>query len=182
LAIDDKLKLLRSDGMLAWMPKPLHDLTGKRFGRLLVLKRAEGKGNAKWLCRCDCGNHKTAYGCSLERERTQSCGCLQRELAAERHWKHGHRKPTSRAYSSWIHMKDRTQTSRDPQHIRDYQDRGIDVWQEWRESFPAFHRDMGDPPTEKHTLDRIDNERGYFPGNVRWATRKEQARNTRRHR
>lgn len=88
---------------------------------------------------------------------------------------------TTPAYKNWFGMKARCT---DPNHTGYpwYGARGITVCQEWRDSFEAFLRDVGERPSRQHTLDRIDNARGYEPGNVRWATRAEQMRNTRANR
>jgi hypothetical protein len=164
------------------------DLTGRRFGRLVVRAEAGRKlGSILWLCDCDCGNESLVTGCHLRApSATRSCGCAKRErllaLAPVRSaaiLRHGHagRGKKSRAYNSWSAMLQRC-TNPYVRSYKYYGDRGITVCERWRESFEAFFADMGEPP-EGHTLDRIDNEGNYQPDNCRWATRFVQNTNQR---
>lgn len=162
------------------MPFAAKDLTGKRFGRLLVTKRApNAKGNIYWVCRCDCGNSTVSYGGDLTRGKSKSCGCLSRELSRARIL-HGEGSQRTPEYRTWQGMNDRC---RNPNATRYdlYGGRGIKVCKRWRESFAAFLADVGRRPTIKHTLDRFPDKNGdYELGNVRWATAKQQAQNTNR--
>lgn len=157
------------------------DLSGRRFGRLLVQRRGEsgrntyGRPITKWVCKCDCGKESLVITNKLLSGRTTSCGCFHKERLSVQATTHGKRR--TRAYSSWTHMKDRCLNPANPKfHL--WGGRGITVCDEWRDSFEAFHGHLGDCPPGM-TLDRIDNSRGYEPGNVRWATPAQQSNNTR---
>jgi hypothetical protein len=170
------------------MSRKLKDLTGKIFGRLTVVKRAENNkhGNTQWLCKCDCGNEIIVLASSLSFGRTVSCGCFASEATSKRFKKHGQSGiKRSRLYSIWAGMKARC-NSGDIRVARYYKDRGISVCDEW-ESFKGFTMDMersyikhSEKHGEKNTsLDRIDPNKGYSKDNCRWATSKIQSKNQR---
>ncbi len=159
------------------------DLTGQRFGRLVVLRYLYSQHGRRpvWLCHCDCGKQKELLGDYLNRGQTQSCGCLQRELSRERGQKriahgHGRRNQQSPTYQSWYSMKQRCLN---PKHGRykDWGGRGIKVCGRWL-NFENFLSDMGVRPAGK-TIDRIDNDGDYGLDNCKWSTSKEQSNNRR---
>ena len=158
---------------------PVKDLRGQRFGRLTVIERAPNAANGaiRWKSRCDCGNDTISWKKTLLDGRAQSCGCLHREIVQENSRKHG--KCGTQVWKAWQNMLNRAARPTRERERKYYTSRGIAVWPEWVESFQAFYDEVGDPPGPGLTLDRIDNNRGYEPGNIRWATRKEQIANSR---
>lgn len=158
------------------------DLEGQRFGRLLVVRRApSATHHSRWLCRCECANEREVTATNLRRGTTTSCGCLHKERAGlSTRFKpmHGHfigNKPTPE-YSVWAGMKSRC-SNQNHTSWKYYGGRGISVCERWRGSFAAFVADMGPRPPGS-SLDRWPNVDGnYEPGNCRWATSQEQARN-----
>lgn len=165
--------------------KKIINLIGKKFHRLNVIKH-EGKNNLNkyiWLCLCDCGNRLTVIGENLRNGNTKSCGCLNIDKIKKRSTKHGHasRKNLSRIYKIWKSMIQRCNNKKSTKYP-DYGGRGITVCKRWLDSFENFLTDMKEPPTEKHSIDRINNDEGYYKENCRWATNKQQMRNTRNNR
>lgn len=161
----------------ARMPKLL-DLTGKRFNKLVAISFERDGKRTVWTCLCDCGATCLKESYSLRRSsRTASCGCHMPALVSEAN--STHKMTKSRVYRSWSAMKRRCYAPSDPAFFR-YGGRGITVCAAWLSSFEQFFSDMGDPPTIKHSLDRIDVNGNYEPSNCRWATPKQQALNTRR--
>lgn len=157
---------------------PLIDLTGQRFGRLVVIKREPTVNHrTKWLCVCDCGNLVSVYAGSLRSNNTASCGCIQREATAQSHRTHG--KSHTRLWYLWRHMKARCYCKTNPA-FRRYGGRGITVCEEWQNDFQSFYDwAMANGYQDNLFIDRIDNDKGYSPDNCRWATQKQQIKNRR---
>ena len=155
------------------------DRVGQKFNRLTVTSRAENnkRGLARWKCQCSCGNIVTVISVSLVQGLTQSCGCLHKENTSKATFIHGMAKTPE--YRAWAHIVERC-TVPNTKGFENYGGRGITICDEWRHDFMAFYRHVGKHPSPKHSIDRIDNDGNYEPGNVRWATSQTQRNNNRR--
>jgi hypothetical protein len=171
------------------MPKKLN-LIGQTFGRLTVIGEGElyispgGRSYSTSICRCECGVTKQVVTGSLIRGKTRSCGCLRKQLMTT----HGQLSAGKRSkeYKCWNSIKSRCLNCKHKQ-FKNYGGRGITICDEWLNSFETFLKDMGLAttkaiglaPSKAHSLDRIDNARGYSKENCRWATNQQQAINQR---
>jgi len=161
--------------MGAKTPNPV---AGERFGRMTVcdepLTRKGRELYFKMLC--DCGNTLNTAKGSLISGRAKSCGCLNAEIASKRFTTHGMR--STPIYAVWNMMKQRCSLLTNVQY-KDYGGRGIKVCERWL-TFENFYKDVGDTPFDRATLERLDNDKDYEPGNIKWATYAEQVLNTRK--
>lgn len=152
------------------------DLTKRKFGRLVVIERAR---NAKrscvlWRCRCDCGNIVVIRSTNLRSGNTQSCGCLQKEIVGKIFTKHGMRR--AKEYEVWTNMLKRCNNPKSSYYYN-YGGRGITVCEKWLK-FVGFFEDMGSLP-KGLTLERRNNDKGYYKENCCWADCTTQSRNQR---
>jgi hypothetical protein len=165
------------------MPRQHTIPPGQRFGRLVVIGQdlavPRRKHQRAWALRCDCGAYRSVPTNRLISGKTRSCGCLRREVTTARLTSHGHaRKGNQTAeYRAWCGIMDRCLNPTNKGYPY-YGGRGITVDPRWLD-FSTFLADLGPRPSPAYSVDRVDNALGYAPGNVRWATRGEQAQNRR---
>lgn len=155
------------------------DITGQVFGRLTAMTPVgSGAGGVRWRCICSCGKESVVSCAVLISGATRSCGCLREELRGSKQRTHGMTKTPT--YVVWQAMRARCYYEKHP-HYSNYGGRGIAVCDEWKDSFENFLADMG-PRPEGKTLDRKDSNGDYCKGNCKWATRREQNRNSKQNR
>ena len=148
---------------------------GEVFGKLSLINY---EGDGKWLCECECGNQKIIRSSKLRSGNTRSCGCLRREIIRERNTTHLETKHYLHRLWSGIKTRCYNENNSRWQH---YGGRGITMCEEWRDDYLAFRdyilKNLGDKPSPDYSLDRIDNDGDYTPGNLRWADYETQNNN-----
>lgn len=148
------------------------NLIGNKFGDLIVIDRVKSSlRESRWLCKCICGNTALIATSKLKRGQKYCRECFDKKRGK-------HRLSGTMEYKAWARIIQRCSISPKNPSKQYYTDRGITVCKEWR-LFDNFIKDIGFAPTKKHTVDRIDNNKGYEPSNCKWATMKEQSRNKR---
>lgn len=158
------------------MGRPRHNLVNKRFGNLVVSEYAEKRGRGLgWFCKCDCGNEIVVQSGNLIAGRTKSCGC-RKLLRGSRNPSYIHGRTLTPEYRAYQSAKTRC-TNPNVTCFPEYGGRGIKFL---FSSFDQWFAELGPRPSPKHSVDRIKNDLSYAPGNVRWATKKEQVHNRKR--
>ncbi len=154
---------------------------GDRFSRWTIvsvvsIKRLDGRGTrTRFLCLCDCGKKKSVLSETILSGHSKSCGCLKSEILSQRMV--SHRMTGSSEHNIWSKMKNRCNNPKG-NRFHDYGGRGIKVCWRWNK-FENFFSDMGPRPSPLHSIDRINNDKGYSPENCKWSTSKEQSNNRR---
>ncbi len=147
---------------------------GNRYGKLVVIAYDHSNDGAFWKCQCDCGMTTVVSGASLRRGHTHSCGCIAHETQFQRIHGESHDRKT-RLYNIWVHMRNRCNNP-NREAYKWYGGRGIKVCEEWN-SYSEFKKwAMSHGYTDDMTIDRIDTNLGYCPGNCRWLTRSDNSK------
>jgi hypothetical protein len=173
----------RDNSIMKKMSNHVKDITGQRFSRLTVIEFVEIRdGVAMWSCLCSCGNKLVCRGVNLKKNNTKSCGCLKRDVTIARNisLKTTHGMYSTPIYKVWASMKRRC-CCPSSHNYKNYGGRGITICKRWM-SFENFYEDMGDRPSDQHSIERLDNDKGYNRENCCWVLPEQQTRNKRSNR
>lgn len=167
----------KSCGCKQYKTGPRRDLSGDVYGNFTVLKyeyTKESNSMAYYLCQCSCGTQKVVSHGNLRSGHSNSCGCLAPRGKDHHNYQHG--KSKTKVHTAWCKIKDRCLNPNNTDY-HNYGGAGITISEVFLEDFDLFYKEIGDAPSSKHSVDRIDHTKNYEPGNIRWATDKQQARN-----
>lgn len=154
------------------------NLQSKKFGFLTVIKRTIVKNNKiYWLCICKCGNESEHSGNDLRSGDSKSCGCYKKQIHKDLNFKHG--MTNTNEFNIWKGILYRC-INKNSKSYKNYGGRGITICDEWKNSFINFYDDLGPRPSKMHTIDRIDNNKGYYKDNCKWQIRSYQCINRRK--
>lgn len=160
-------------------------MTGKTIGLWTVIKQSDKEnGKIYWLCKCKCGTERTVLGTALRAGVSKGCGCHVKHTGFSLHpmlkYESTEEGTANYLYRIWINIKSRVFNKTHKNYNR-YGERGITLYKDWIENYPAFRNyirtTLGEKPSNKHSLDRINNNGNYEPNNLRWATPLEQRLN-----
>lgn len=150
------------------------NIEGVKYGYLTAIREVgrTKHGAITWLFKCDCGNERIATAYEVKNGSPSSCGCKNVSPSKT------HGLSRTKEYNTWARIIQRCEDENYTGYSQ-YGGRGIKMCRRWRGSFILFLKDMGSAPSKKHSIDRINNNKGYYPSNCRWATNKQQCRNRR---